>query len=211
MELLPKTNFLKQLFKKARSACRQRSSTSAKQHFRVVFAVRPPLLPVQSKEESSDSRPGHIQKSKKTQGILLVEALISIVILSVGITASIRSLSYASKIHGLTKNYLMGLKLLEEKIAELEALPELEEGETSGTFEAPYHLFSWTSRVEELELPVDAPEEESAETEPTVTYLKVSLEVNWHTRDARAVLVDTILTKKKETESAEEKSVEEKS
>jgi hypothetical protein len=149
------------------------------------------------------------KKFKKAQGILLVEALISIVILSVGITASIRSLAYASKIHGLTKNYLMGLRLLEEKMAELEALPKLEEGETSGTFEAPDNLFSWTSKVEELEQPIDESEEKPVETEPTVTYLKVSLQVKWKTRDARAVFIDTILLKKKEAES-EGKSAEEK-
>ena len=152
---------------------------------------------------------GLLSRMKRSQGILLLEALISIVIFSVGITASIRSLSYASKIHGLTKNYLMGLRLLEEKIAELEALPKLEEGETSGTFVAPDNLFSWTSKVEELEQPIDEPEETSSvETESTVTYLRVSLQVKWKTRDARAVFIDTILLKKKEVESEGESAGE---
>jgi len=151
---------------------------------------------------------GLLSRMKRSQGILLLEALISIVIFSVGITASIRSLSYASKIHGLTKNYLMGLRLLEEKIAELEALPKLEEGETSGTFVAPDNLFSWTSKVEELEQPIDEPEEKPVETEPTVTYLRVSLQVKWKTRDARAVFIDTILLKKKEVESEGESAGE---
>jgi hypothetical protein len=99
----------------------------------------------------------------------------------------------------------MGLRLLEEKIAELEALPKLEEGEISGTFEAPDNYFSWTATVEALEPPIDEPDETSAKTESTVTYLQVSLQVKWKARDDRAVSIDTILLKKKEVESVEEK------
>jgi hypothetical protein len=144
---------------------------------------------------------GFLRKIKRSQGILLLEALISIVVLSVGITAAIRSLAYASNIHDLTKNYLMGLRLLEEKIAEMDALPELEEGETSGVFEILQGLFTWTAKVTALEQTItEEPEEEPVEIEPSTHYLSVSIQVKWEMGEGRAVWADTILLKKKKKE-----------
>lgn len=97
----------------------------------------------------------------KNKGILLVEALLSILILGVAITASVRSISYAVKAHDITKKYYIALQLLENKMSELESNPELKEGTYEGIFEKPNNSFSWSIRIDPLKESNDLEKKES--------------------------------------------------
>lgn len=134
-------------------------------------------------------------------GILLLEALLAVVVLGVAITATVRSFTYAVRVYRLTGDYLTGTSLAAEKMAELEALPKLQEGESTGTFKAPDTPFSWDLRVEII------PRSKEDEKEATVDYFKVYLKVRRGSEDARTVSASTILIKKKEKEDDEKPKI----
>jgi Tfp pilus assembly protein PilV len=139
---------------------------------------------------------------KNTAGILLIEALISVVILGSAITLCVRSFINVSKVHELSKNYLTAAQLLNEKMSELEALPSLEEGEIDETFEAPYERYAWHAEIEKV---IDDALEENEES--TLEFFKVSGQVSWIAHTGRSLQIDTLFAKKKakedESESAE--------
>ena len=138
---------------------------------------------------------------KNTAGILLIEALISVVILGSAITLCVRSFTNVAKVHELSKNYLTAAQLLNEKMSELEALPSLEEGENNQTFEAPYDRYTWQVKIEKA---TDAALEEGEEA--TLEFFKVSGQITWVSHDKRSLQVDTLFSKKKEKEDESEDS-----
>ncbi|MBI1883659.1 MAG: hypothetical protein HYS08_05585 [Chlamydiae bacterium] len=149
---------------------------------------------------------------KEEKGILLIEALLALVVLSIAITATVRSFTYVAKVHRLTKFYLTALRLLETKMSEIEIQPELEEGESSGVFGKPDQDFKWNLRVDEVKSKKESEEEE--ENEKTVKFMKVDLQVSWRQgSEKRKIAGDTLLIKKveKEDEEASEREAQEAS
>ncbi len=136
--------------------------------------------------------------NSQNTGILLVEALLAIVILSVAITATIRSFAYATRVHRITSENLRATRLASEKMAELEALPKLQEGESKGNFKRPDEQFFWKLLIE----PVARSSED--EKVATVKYLKTYLKVSWGLNQAHKVSVSTILIKKKDENDEKE-------
>ncbi|MBI1869997.1 MAG: hypothetical protein HYS07_02255 [Chlamydiae bacterium] len=143
------------------------------------------------------------KRNLHSQGLLLIEALLSVVILSVAVSAAIRAFAYSAKVDRLTKDYLALLPLAEEKMSLLEAEPHLDEGETSEKFDKPYSDFSWQAHIRKIHK--NNVQMESEEKEETVEYFNVSLEVKAAKGMVHGLSLDTILVKKKEdTEEKDE-------
>jgi len=138
---------------------------------------------------------------KKTKGFLIVESLLSIAILSIGLTLVLRSFSkslYAAK---LSKDYLEVLSLIDYKILEIEA-PEV----TIPTDIEYNEKFSWDitstetpllSREEPEDEPKEPlPEEEKTEETKKKIYLKeVNLEASWKGRNRKEnISISTFMT-----------------
>lgn len=134
---------------------------------------------------------------KKNQGILLIEALLSIIILGTGITAVVRAYSFSLKCHQLTKDDLIALRLVEEKMSDLEAQPELEEKEGSGKFDAPDNSFNWKIKTTLLEKNEHEDDKENKQIKPETKYYKVQAEVYWISHGEHHMDIDTIVVKKK--------------
>ena len=138
---------------------------------------------------------------KNTKGFLIVESLLSIAILSIGLTLVLRSFSkslYAAK---LSKDYLEVLSLIDYKILEIED-PAL----TISSDIKANEKFSWD--ITSTETPLlsrEEPEEEAKEktTEEETTeeakkkiYLKeVNLEASWKGRNRKEnISIATFMT-----------------
>ncbi|MCM8765676.1 MAG: hypothetical protein NC920_02370 [Candidatus Omnitrophica bacterium] len=91
------------------------------------------------------------------KGYILIETLISVVILSVGLTLVMNALG--SEIHALriSKNYTHASILLEEKLAEIEKeggidlINRWKEGENTGDFKDEYANFHWKIFIQRLQ------------------------------------------------------------
>jgi len=140
---------------------------------------------------------------KSSSGILLIEALISIVILGSAITLCVRSFTNVSKVHELSKNYLTAAQLLNEKMSELEALPSLKDGEIDQAFDAPYERYTWHAEIERV---IDDALEESGES--TLEFYRVSGQISWVSHTSRNLRADTIFSKKKVKEDDSEDAQE---
>ena len=128
--------------------------------------------------------------SSQNKGILLVEALLSILILSVAITASVRSITYSVKAHHTTREYYNALQLLKNKMSELESVPELKEGIQEGFFEKPYRSFSWFIQIEPLDQPGNLEKKESS-----LNFFKIHAIVYFGKDHQRSISINTILSK----------------
>lgn len=86
---------------------------------------------------------------KKNRGIVLLEVLISVVILSIGISIALQSLAYSVKASQFTSEYIDIQNLLYDKLKEYmgQILPE--PGKFQGYFDEPYQNIEWIIEIKD--------------------------------------------------------------
>jgi prepilin-type N-terminal cleavage/methylation domain-containing protein len=126
--------------------------------------------------------------TKKNKGFLLVEVLITVVILSVGLTLIARSLITGIKSLEIIKQYTTGYSLLEEKLWDIERKYFIESGlNKEEDFLEPYQDFTYSLETENIK-----------DNEEKGMLNKVLLSVNWPTKfSRREISVVTYLFDKK--------------
>ncbi|MBI4560128.1 MAG: hypothetical protein HY706_21245 [Candidatus Hydrogenedentes bacterium] len=87
------------------------------------------------------------------RGYILVEAMVAMVVLSLGILALRSAQQQTTLARGQARDYTQARFLLERLIAELEILPILREGASSGVFEGDFSRFRWSRTVSRVSLP----------------------------------------------------------
>lgn len=97
-------------------------------------------------------------KYKGVYGFMLLEAVLSVFIVTIGVVFVISSFMTSIKTFKTSKIYLDILYLMEEKMWEYEEKGKIEEGSDSGDFEA-YKNAEWNIEAEEIE---DLPLNETA-------------------------------------------------
>lgn len=96
-----------------------------------------------------------LSRLKKNSGFLLIEVLVSVVVITVGLIYIVHSFSVSTRAIGTSRDYIKALTLLEEKLWELEAAGEVEEGEDEDYF-GDERVFAWELEAEtEDEPPVN--------------------------------------------------------
>lgn len=81
----------------------------------------------------------------RARGFLLLETLLTVLILTVGLTLVVRSFSGSIASMGISHDYTRAMLLLEEKMWELEVAGAITPGLSSGRFEDADHIvaFRW--------------------------------------------------------------------
>ncbi len=110
------------------------------------------------------------RRKHSRSGYILVEATTALVILSIGAYAIHASLRQAVITRGQAEDYTHVRFLLGRVLAELEKQPLVEAGTESGTFEAPFERFSWTSEVRRADLPYPTFVGGPVPSDPAFTY-----------------------------------------
>ena len=103
-------------------------------------------------------------------GYILLEALVGMAVLSLGMIAVNRALFQAVYMRTLAQDFTQARFLAEEKMAEMEIIPLLLEGESAGNFGEAHPGFAWRSRVELIDI---AP---LAEAGPPLPALNIQIE-----------------------------------
>lgn len=124
---------------------------------------------------------------RKNRGFLLVEVLITVVILSVGLTLIARSLMMGLKSLDVIKQYTEGISLLEAKLWDIESQDIIEAGlQVKENFLEPYQKFSYQLETKNLQ-----------EDDETGILNQVALSVDWPTKnERRGISVVTYLRNK---------------
>ena len=122
---------------------------------------------------------------QKMQGSLLLEALLVIVILSVGLTFIIQSLSSSLRALSFSKSYAQAAFLIDHKLSEiLLKKSTVSNFQESGNFESPFNEFRYQVSTAPVNLLAD-------ESNPN-TLNQVNLTVSWqsgkNTREVSALL-----------------------
>ncbi|MFH1854074.1 MAG: prepilin-type N-terminal cleavage/methylation domain-containing protein [Candidatus Omnitrophota bacterium] len=92
-----------------------------------------------------------IGRKGSNKGFLLLEAMVSIAILSIGLVVILSSFTRSIRAKELSEDYFKAGLLLEEKIFELSTAPDIEEGVSEGVFSDFGNRFSWSLIVARLE------------------------------------------------------------
>lgn len=126
----------------------------------------------------------------RTEGWVLIETLVALVLLSVGVLAINRALREAMETRAIARDYTTARFLLEQKMSELEMQPTLREGIASaGSFGKDHERFSFTVAVGKVEVPTPEipPDVQPFLTEPLTLpepFLgKISVTVKWTRAD----------------------------
>jgi hypothetical protein len=125
---------------------------------------------------------------RRATGYILLEALMSMALLSVGLIVVNGVMRDTFLTRGLARDYTQARFLLEETVANLELQPLLLEDSASGRFEGEFSRFGWKWKVTKVEvppppIPPDLPPEEAAKFKLSVGYLaKIEATVSWTRR-----------------------------
>lgn len=133
----------------------------------------------------------NIRAGCNKHGILLVEALLAIVVLGVSISAAVKSYTYAARVHILSADYLKAGALAQEKMAQLDALPKLLDGASSGEFEGPDKGFRWKVNIRKE----GKSGEDETQKDSGPQFYRVSVIVRWGKPDERALDIHSMLLK----------------
>lgn len=125
--------------------------------------------------------------TKKNKGFLLVEVLITVVILSVGLTLIARSLMTGIRSLEVIKQYTTGYSLLEEKLWDIERKYFIEAGlKIEEDFPEPFQDFKYNLETENIK-----------DNEEKGMLNKVLFSVDWPTKNyRREIPVSTYLFNK---------------
>jgi len=92
-------------------------------------------------------------------GFVLMEVLVSVAILSVGITVLLQSIISSLDANRLTQEYTRAIFLAESKMWDLEhqyAFKEdMDTGDSYGDFDPPFHDFGWRTEIEAMDEEVE--------------------------------------------------------
>ena len=113
-----------------------------------------------------------IKSSSSTRGSLLLEALLVIVILSVGLTFIIQSLSSSLRALAYSKNYDQAAFLIDNKFSEiLLNTNNIEDFKKDGTFDPPFENFHFKTTI--------APVSWQSPVANSESFHQVKLTLNW--------------------------------
>ncbi len=94
-------------------------------------------------------------RARRTEGWVLIETLVAMVLLSVGVLAMNRALREAMQTRAMARDYTTARFLLEEEMGELDMQPTLNEGDTgSGGFGEEHPRFTYSWSVVKVDVPV---------------------------------------------------------
>ncbi len=145
----------------------------------------------------------------RTQGgYILLEALVSLAVLSIGIFTIQGAMREAIIVRGMTRDYVEVRFLLEEMVAKLQIQPRLMEGASGGgAFPGELSRYRYTWSVTRVDIPLPplpanaTPEmrERYENFELPVKYLgKISVEVSWErSGEPHAEIMETLFSHKK--------------
>jgi len=128
--------------------------------------------------------------SASTHGYILLEAIMAMMLLSLGMVAIQASMRQAVITRGDAIDYTAARFLLDEIMGRYELQPLLAEGANSGVFEAPYSRFKWQAKVTKIPIPMPPipptlPPEVAAKLKLAADYMaKIEVTVTWQ-RNAR--------------------------
>lgn len=131
-----------------------------------------------------------IQKGQHPRGYILVEAIMSMALLSMGLIAIHGAIRQTIIVRGQARDYTQARFLLEQTLAYLELQPQHTEGAQSGQFEGDFSRFSWAWKISKIDIPLppfppDTPWEVIENFKLNADYVaKVVVTVSW-TRTGR--------------------------
>lgn len=89
-------------------------------------------------------------------GYILVEAVVALVLLSVGAYAVHGTIRQAVLTRGQAEDYTQARFLLEQVIAGVQIQPRIKEETKEGVFPEPHGRFRWETSIERIDLPIPA-------------------------------------------------------
>ena len=131
------------------------------------------------------------RRQNQTRGYILIEAVMSMVLLSLGLVAIQGAIRQTIVVRGQARDYTQARFLLEETLARLETQPQHVEGSQSGNFEGDFSRFAWEWKISKIDVPLppfppDITPEEIAVFKLNVSYVaKVEVTLSW-TRSGRS-------------------------
>ncbi|NIM05489.1 MAG: hypothetical protein GTO55_05055 [Armatimonadetes bacterium] len=91
----------------------------------------------------------HRLRLHSRHGFTLVEALLAAVLIVIGIAGALGAISAGLRAGAAGDFYRVSALLAQQKMAELEAAPQLSVGEEEGDFEPDYTGYDWSYTIEE--------------------------------------------------------------
>lgn len=128
------------------------------------------------------STPRH---NTRSGGYILLEAVVSMALLSVSVIGINGALRQAILVKGEAQDYTQARFILEQQIAKVELQPKLNECENSGTFAGEKARFRWRYKVSKIklpepELPPDIPPQRLQQLKLSAPYMaKIEATVTW--------------------------------
>ena len=135
------------------------------------------------------------RRQNQTRGYILIEAVMSMALLSLGLVAIQGAIRQTIIVRGQARDYTQARFLIEETLARLEiesndsGQPQLVEGSQSGDFEGDFSRFAWKWTISRAyvpppPIPPDIPPEEAEAFRLSVNYVvKVEVTVSWKRGD----------------------------
>ena len=99
---------------------------------------------------------GSRRRRGNADGYILVEAVVALVLLSVGAYAIHGTLRQAVLTRGQAEDYTQALFLLGQVIAGVQIQPRIKEDTNKGIFPEPHGRFRWETSIERIYLPIPA-------------------------------------------------------
>jgi len=100
------------------------------------------MLP--NRDRSTSSR------SSARRGIVLLEVMFAVVVLSAGLVNVIAAMRSAMRLESVAADVTIAASLLDETLARVRLLPDLEAGLSSDNFDAPHEHIAWELEVTPL-------------------------------------------------------------
>ena len=132
------------------------------------------------------SKKRRVASFKSRQGSILLEALLSVIILSVGITVIVQSMTGSLRASVFSSDYSQAMLLLDNKMVEYLEQSSIEANlSEENSFSEPFDRFKYLLKTEPLS------------DQPNLN--KVHLEVNWKSQNIeKGLSLETYLVKPKE-------------
>ncbi|MBW2708407.1 MAG: type II secretion system protein [Deltaproteobacteria bacterium] len=126
-------------------------------------------------------------------GFVLIEILVAISVLAISLVVILQLFSGGLKTRKLSEEYARGVFHAREKMAEIQMVPDLSEGDLQGEFEDAYQWRAVITRV--------VPEE--AEENLPVDLLNIQVNITWREgAKEKSFVVSTLRAAKKETDGS---------
>lgn len=159
------------------------------------------------------------KRSLKQTGFLLMEAILSIAVISAGTIFIMRTYATSLEAGVISQQYLIASNLAEQVITDTISQPQAQivAGTTTGIFPAPYDSFTWEVSIEEQMPEIVEPEglgeqdqdttgtQEVKEKLPTYLLVTIKAKVSWlYRKNTKELTYQTAILKKQPEENLEE-------